>query len=96
MKRVFNQNKKSRIWEIDFLRGLPIIGLVLYHLGYDFIMLPYVFSNFYAMGNLGLQKFCYRVSLIMDSRLVDSLVPVFAGRFYLFVEYHQVFQKITL
>ena len=52
MKRVFNQNKKSRIWEIDFLRGLPIIGLVLYHLGYDFIMLPYVFSNFYAMGNL--------------------------------------------
>mgnify|MGYP001026297268 FL=1 len=93
MKRVFNQNKKSRIWEIDFLRGLPIIGLVLYHLGYDFIMLPYVFSNFYAMGNKGLQKFCYRVSLIMDSRLVDSLVPVFAGTFLLICGISSSFSK---
>lgn len=29
------QRPKSRIWEIDFLRGLSIILMVFYHLGYD-------------------------------------------------------------
>lgn len=93
MKKVFNKQKKSRIWEIDFLRGLPIIGLLLYHLGYDFVMLPFVFSNFYSMGNHGLENFCHQVDLIMNSRFVESLVPVFAGTFLLVCGISSSFSK---
>lgn len=77
------KSNKERVWEIDFLRGLPIIGLLLYHLGYDICLLPTVFSNFYSIGNFGIQNFVNTVTHILASNVVDSLVPVFAGTFLL-------------
>lgn len=43
-------NSKNRIWEIDFLRGIAIVMMVLDHLAYDFSVLdtfisPYNYNN---------------------------------------------------
>ncbi|MDD3477475.1 MAG: heparan-alpha-glucosaminide N-acetyltransferase domain-containing protein [Candidatus Izemoplasmatales bacterium] len=37
---------KSRVWELDFLRGLSIILMVFDHLMYDLKSLPYWFADF--------------------------------------------------
>ncbi|MFA6830495.1 MAG: heparan-alpha-glucosaminide N-acetyltransferase domain-containing protein [Bacilli bacterium] len=43
-----NPNKPKRIFEIDFLRCLPIIVVMLYHLCFDFSSIPGIFSNYYT------------------------------------------------
>jgi len=48
--------KKERVWEIDFLRALPIIVVVLYHTCFDFTMLLGA-TNFVAM-QLKYPAFC--------------------------------------
>ena len=41
--------KKTRIWELDFLRGFAIIMMIFDHLMYDFRNLNSIFSNFYQI-----------------------------------------------
>lgn len=73
-----------RVWEIDLLRGLPIIGLLFYHLGYDIMMLPDIFSNYAAVGNVPVRQFVAAVTRIMNNSFIDIvLVPLFAGTFLL-------------
>lgn len=40
---------KKRIFEIDFVRGLAIIMVLVYHFCYDITLLPLVFGNYYSM-----------------------------------------------
>ncbi len=42
-------NAKPRAWEIDFLRGLAIVLMVFDHFTYDLSILPFMFTNAYAM-----------------------------------------------
>jgi len=46
-----DKEKKTRIWELDFLRGFAIIMMVWDHLMYDFKSLPYWFSNYSTIEN---------------------------------------------
>ncbi len=43
--------KKTRIWELDFLRGFAIIMMIFDHLNYDFRNIDSYFSNFNEVNN---------------------------------------------
>ena len=58
--------KKPRIWEIDFLRGLAIIMMILDHFCYDCLFLPRLFSNFYQINN-PFVNFLYKCFIIINT-----------------------------
>ncbi len=45
------RDKKRRVWELDFLRGLAVICMCFDHLMYDFATLDVWFENFYELDN---------------------------------------------
>lgn len=54
--------KKSRVWEIDFLRGVLVLGMIVDHFAYLLSDLPHTFYNFTEVNNPffnGLSKFFY-------------------------------------
>ncbi len=76
--------KKSRILEVDLLRGFPIFLVVLFHLCYDFTELPNIFSNFQTniVNHPQLASLIEFCSSIMSNDVIhDYLVPLFAGMF---------------
>jgi len=44
-----NKNKNERFWEIDFLRGIAIIMMIIYHILYDFNSFDVYRINLYAI-----------------------------------------------
>lgn len=81
-----NTLTKNRIWEIDFLRGLLIPGMVMIHLIYDVVDLYHfvdwsypawysLFKNNYG----GLFVLLSGVSVTLGSRSVRRGITVFAG-----------------
>ncbi len=80
-------NKKERIFEIDFLRCLPIFVVMLYHLAFDFSMIPLVTSNYYSVINnypnlKEFINFCYQIS---QSSLIINVFAPFVGGLFLFI-----------
>ncbi len=77
-------HRKTRVAEVDILRGLPIFLVVLYHLCYDITQIPGIVSNwrdviydhpnFYAFYN-------WVVDLMSSNFMRSYLVPLFAGMF---------------
>lgn len=77
-------NKKERIFEIDFLRCLPIFIVMLYHLAFDFSMVPLVTNNYYSVisnyPNLkNFINFCYQIS--QSSLIIEVFAPLVGGLF---------------
>lgn len=73
----------GRIWEIDFLRGLFFIGVLLFHLAWDFTAIPMMFSNYEALASDGLRNligFCNRVITMPG---MEWGVRIFSGMFLL-------------
>ena len=56
MRKKDGQEPKKRVWEIDFLRGVCIIMMVLDHLMFDLWYFPYFVSNFYEIDNAAMKK----------------------------------------
>ena len=50
------KDKKRRVWELDFLRGVAVIAMCFDHLMFDLQNLPGWFSNFRTVGNPFIQK----------------------------------------
>ncbi len=75
---------EKRVWELDFLRGLSIILMVIDHLMYDLKSLPYWFSNYQA--------------ITIEGSFMDILYKV--GRWYWYSDlrnnFHFVFVAIFL
>lgn len=45
------RDKRNRVWELDFLRGVSVIAMLIDHLMYDFGALNGWLSNFYEVNN---------------------------------------------
>lgn len=45
------RDKKRRVWELDFLRGVAVIAMCFDHLMYDLYAASFWFSNRYAVNN---------------------------------------------
>lgn len=75
---------KERIWEIDFLRSLPIIIVVLYHTCFDFYMLKTMMVNYSAFTiahpyMYKLIEFCQ--NMFFHPLILKYFVPLFGGIF---------------
>jgi len=46
-----SKNKKVRVWEVDFLRGLCIVLMLFDHLMYNFAFMPSMTQNFWQTAN---------------------------------------------
>ncbi len=55
--------KRERVWEIDFLRGAAILGMVVDHFVYDLGALNGYFVNFYEVASPGLIAFSEQMAL---------------------------------
>ncbi|MFA6860807.1 MAG: heparan-alpha-glucosaminide N-acetyltransferase domain-containing protein [Bacilli bacterium] len=76
--------KKERIWEIDFLRCLPLILMVLYHFCFDMDFLPSVISNYaaFSTSHPGFSAFQIYAAGVSESPDIELyLVPLFGGIF---------------
>lgn len=77
--------KKERIWEVDFLRSIPIILVMLYHLCYYFYDIPpSIFSNYEELKSvypsyMSFIDFCQ--GMFTNKIIVDFLQPFFSGVF---------------
>ena len=76
--------KKERIFEIDFLRCLPIFIVMLYHLAYDFSMIPYITSNYTSViqnyPNLeDFINFCFNIT--NNDLILEVFAPLVGGLF---------------
>lgn len=49
--RALYKDKRNRVWELDFLRGLAVIAMCFDHLMCDFWLFDSWFSNFYEIEN---------------------------------------------
>lgn len=75
---------KERAFEIDLLRGIPIIVVVLYHICFTFSAFPSIFSNYYqVIKNYPFLDSLYSfvISILTNSFLHTYLVPFFGGLF---------------
>ena len=54
--------KRERVWEIDFLRGAAILGMVIDHFLYDLSALSLYFYNFYSVASTELISFSNQMS----------------------------------
>lgn len=61
------REKKRRVWELDFLRGLAVIAMCFDHLMCDFAYLSGWFSNFYIVNNPTIMKIVEFAKLYWDS-----------------------------
>ena len=77
--------KKDRIWEIDFLRSIPIILVMLYHLCYYFFDIPpSVFTNYDELrsvypGYMSFVDFCE--DMFTNPLIIKFFQPFFSGVF---------------
>ncbi len=78
------KKKRTRIYEVDLLRALPIFLVVLYHLCFDMAELPTLIAN-YDMFIDEYPNLKYLVEYctgILKSDIISTwLVPLFAGMF---------------
>ena len=49
-KAIF-RDKKRRVWELDFLRGIAVIAMCFDHLMFDFYAIQFWFSNWFKVDN---------------------------------------------
>ena len=73
--------RSNRIWEVDFLRGLFFLTVFLYHLAWDFVMLPNVFYNFYELASPGFVDLVTTCSDILNLEGMEWAVRFFSGTF---------------
>lgn len=77
--------KKERIWEIDFLRSIPIILVMLYHLCYYIYDIPpSIFSNYEELratypSYMAFVNFCR--SMFLNPLILNFFQPLFSGVF---------------
>ena len=76
--------KKNRIWEIDFLRAIPIIIVVLYHSCFDVFFLASMIKNqsqFFSLNPNVYQFVKFTQDLFFNPFIIKYLVPFFGGLF---------------
>ncbi len=73
--------KRNRIWEVDFLRGLFFLTVFIYHLAWDFTMLPFVFYNFYDLASPGFVNLVTICEEILGRDGMEWAVRFFSGTF---------------
>lgn len=71
----FNLNKKYRIWEIDFIRGICVILMIFDHIMYDFGSFahawdPDIGSFMYQMGKLATWYWTWNVRTVLRTVIV--------------------------
>lgn len=88
--------KKPRIWEIDFLRGLAIIMMILDHFCYDCLFLPHIFSNFYQINNPFVNFLFNDIGPIYSSDVRNVFHVIFVGIFLMLVGISCHFSKNNL
>lgn len=89
-----NQKIKKRIWEIDFLRGLAIILMVLDHFTYDFASFYSFFSNSNSITpNPAFASFINFCQSFQVSSVRQVLHYIFANLFFLLVGVSSCFSK---
>lgn len=76
------KEKKPRVWEIDFLRGLSIFMMFLDHFLYDVRTLPYFFSNYLKVGNQGFMGLVNFANWFYDSGVRTPLHIIFVALFF--------------
>ena len=82
LKPLYGIRKKSRVWELDFLRGIAILLVLLDHIGYDFSQLDTYFANWRAAGETWHALWEWGVRYFSsDLRMAGHYV--FAGLFFL-------------
>ena len=77
------KEKKPRVWEIDFLRGLSIFMMFLDHFLYDVRTLPYYFSNYLKVDNKGFMGLVAFSNWFYDSGVRVPLHIIFVALFFL-------------
>ena len=77
------KEKKPRVWEIDFLRGLSIFMMFLDHFLYDVRTLPYFFSNYLKVDNKGFMGLVAFSNWFYDSGVRVPLHIIFVALFFL-------------
>jgi len=87
---------KNRIWELDFLRGLSIILMVIDHLMFDLISLPQWFSNYYQVDSPVGSKLHQLALLYWNSSLRDNFHFVFVAIFLLVSGISYTFSRSNL
>lgn len=61
--------KKKRVWELDFLRGLAVILMLWDHFMWDFVYLPWWFSNYKQIDNSFIKSMVAFANTFCDSAL---------------------------
>ncbi len=85
--RLLTKKKKERIWEVDFLRCLPIILVILYHICYDLNSLPLVITNYSDLieDHKNLADFVKFCTSITNNTFINYYLVSFFGGVFLFV-----------
>lgn len=76
--------KKERIWEIDFLRSIPIIIVVLYHTMFDVYLFKSMMINYseFAIMHPNAKAFIdFCENLFFNEQILNIYVPMFGGIF---------------
>jgi uncharacterized membrane protein len=73
--------KPKRIWELDFLRGFPIILMIFDHLMYDLKSLPAWFSNYSDIANQSVRDIVYFAYRYWHGQLRADLHYIFIALF---------------
>lgn len=74
----------ERIWEIDFLRSLPIIIVVLYHACFDVYLLKTMLINYsaFSLAHPNFAQFTvFCEEMFFNPIILNYLVPLFGGIF---------------
>jgi uncharacterized membrane protein len=74
---------ERRIWELDFLRGFSIIMMIWDHLMYDFLAVPYWYSNYFSVNNSLMESLSEFAESYWSSELRSVGHWVFIGFFLL-------------
>lgn len=81
------KKRKTRVYEIDLLRSLPLFLVLLYHFAFDISMLPVVLSNYIdvivkypALDDF--VSFCYN---IVNNDIILGFIAPFVGSCFLFI-----------
>lgn len=81
------KEKKERVFEIDLLRCLPIFVVMLYHLCYDFSLIPTIVSNYQEViwNYPNLESFLDFAYQTANSDIILTAIAPLVGSIFLFI-----------
>lgn len=93
------ENRKERVFEIDLLRAIPIFVVMLYHLCFDFSMIPSVTANYQEMiiNYPALGSFIdFSYDIVYSDLILNVFAPLVGGIFLFLAGISSVFTRSDL